>query len=250
MEHALQVAAQLERCIDVAIQHLSARDLEQLQALPSLVGGVQEALAAFRLRQQQASATSVSLEDEFAAFSEAIHGLVEALQSHDITRQQVEHALGRLSTAISSMTPMPIKETSSQAPSDTVPATEELRTRIDELHVSSEGSLACSQRIRAVAATLIAEVRLAADRFTVGELLAEALNRSRATLHQLSAGGSIDPARVGSSLQNLTEQYTMLAEREVHEPATAIAAPVAREESDCQAPPEPSGDLGEGVELL
>ena len=138
MEHALQVAAQLERCIGVAIQHLSARDLEQLQAFPSLVGGVQEALAAFRL--QQASATSVSLEREFAAFSEAIHGLVEALQFHDITRQQVEHALGRLSTAISSMTPMPIKETSSQAPSDTVPATEELRTRIDELHVSSEGS--------------------------------------------------------------------------------------------------------------
>jgi hypothetical protein len=372
----------LERCIGAAIQHLSARDLEQLQALPSLVGGVQEALAAFRLRQQQAGATSVSLEREFAAFSEAIHGLVEALQFHDITRQQVEHvidsvdhilseqygrrttsppsphhtavmelqrqqllgaaktfaasvqrihnelkhvakrgsemeaettlllglvaedhqssffcemercftgllaavgncaavndegarttaelqrmiaglqgcvdevraiwlqvnrlalnatieaihlgrageplsvvagsmqtlyadaeersgntedALGRLRTAISSVTPMPIQEASSQAPSDAIPVTEELRTRIDELHVSSEGSLACSQRIRAVAATLIAEVRLAADRFTVGELVAETLDRSCATLQQITAGRNIDSARVTSSLQN------------------------------------------------
>ena len=101
VEHALQAAARLERCIDTAIQHVSERDFEQLQALPSLVSAVQEALAAFRLRQQQASASSVSLDREFAAFSEAIHGLVEALQFHDITRQQVEHVVDSLDHILS-----------------------------------------------------------------------------------------------------------------------------------------------------
>jgi methyl-accepting chemotaxis protein len=96
VEHALQAVVGLEQYIDRAIQRLSEQDSQQLEALPSLVGAVQEALAAFRLRQQQANETSARLAREFAAFSEAIHCLVEALQFHDITRQQVEHVIESL----------------------------------------------------------------------------------------------------------------------------------------------------------
>ena len=70
MEHALQAAAGLECYIGRAIQHVSERDIQQLEALPSLVGAIQEALAAFRLRQQRQAQRPYGLADEFTAFSE------------------------------------------------------------------------------------------------------------------------------------------------------------------------------------
>jgi hypothetical protein len=96
VEDALQSAAGLQRRIDLAIRRVSERDLQQLQTLPSLVGAVEDALTAFRSRQERANVTSESLSREFAGFSEAIHGLVEAIQFHDITRQQAEHVIEAL----------------------------------------------------------------------------------------------------------------------------------------------------------
>jgi len=93
VERALQAAAGLESYIGRAIQHVSEGDSRQLEALPSLVSAIEEALAALRLRQQAASAASLRLADEFTGFTETINGLVEALQFHDITRQQVEHVV-------------------------------------------------------------------------------------------------------------------------------------------------------------
>ena len=431
VENALQAAVGMEQSISLAIQHLSRRDLQQLEALPSLVAAVQEALAAFRLRQQQANATSVSLAREFAAFSEAINGLVEALQFHDITRQQLEHviesldhilsdahsrgptrrpspadvavmdlqrqqllgaantfassvqrvkqglteaatrgyemeaetktllglvtedqqssffgdmercfagvlgavescaavqddtakttgelqrataalqscvddvrtiwlqvnrlalnatieaihlgpageplsvvagsmltlygnaeqrcnetgeSLATLRGAVSSMMPAPTQLPSSPVPSDSDAMTGELHMSITELGASSERSLACSKQISAVAATLCAEVRSASDRFTVGKLVEETLDRTCGILQKISAESSMEPARSTGGLEHFAAQYTMLAEREVHERATAKAGPSpSNEETDCRTTPAAPVDLGEGVELF
>ena len=90
---------------------------------------------------------------------------------------------------------------------------DELQTRIDELHASSERSLTCSKQISAVAATLCAEVRSASDSFTVGNLVDETLDRSCGMLQRITAESDIDPARAARGLEHLTAQYTMLAER-------------------------------------
>ena len=431
VEHALQVAAELEQSVGVAIQNLSDRDFQQLAALPSLVDAIQETLHAFRLRQEQAKATSVSLAGEFAAFSEAISDLVEALQFHDITRQQVEHviesldrllsdghghgstaypsphdaavidlqreqlldaaktfgasvqrvreglreiarrgsemeketkallglvgehqqssffcameshfrnvlaaagscaavnedaagtvgelqrsiarlqasaddlrtiwlqvnrlalnatieaihlgppgepltvvaesmqklyanseqrsgntedSLATLSSEVLSLALTPMQVPGSPVPADNVTDADELRTRIDELHASGERSLACSEQISAVAARLCAEVQSASDSFTVGKLVDQTLDRSCEILHRISGQSDIDPARAARGLEHLTTQYTMRAEREVHEKAMAKAAPLeSNNEPACPAIPAPPADLGEGVELF
>lgn len=431
VEHALQAAAGLEQYIDVAIQVVSDRDLQQLEALPSLVGTVQEALAAFRLRQQQANATSVSLAREFAAFSEAINRLVEALQFHDITRQQVEHviesldhvlsdcdgrgpttrlspadvgvmdlqrqqllgaaetfassvqrvkqeltqaatrgqemeaetktllgfvaedqqssffadmercfagvlgavescaavqddmtsttgelqrataglqscvddvrtiwlqvnrlalnatieaihlgpageplsvvagsmltlhgnaeqrsdetgdSLATLRGAVLSMIPASTHFPTSPVPSDSDAMLDELKTSIAELSASSERSLTCSKQISAIAAALCADVLSASDSFTVGKLVEETLDRSCGTLQRISAESDVDPARTTSGLEYLAAQYTMLAEREVHDRVTAKAvSSLSNEEPACPAALALPEDLGDGVELF
>jgi methyl-accepting chemotaxis protein len=431
VEHALQAAAGLEGYIGRAIQHVAERDTKQLEALPSLAGAIEEALTAFRLRQQTASATSLRLADEFMTFSGTINGLVEALQFHDITRQQVEHvveslehllaeardsrptacpspevvaimdlqrhqllgaartfeasveavnkelkqvaALGRkmegetktllglvaedqqssffqsmersfagvvaavascdavkddtarttaelrgtiaglhgciddlraiwlqvkmlamnatieavhlgpageplsvvagsmqilhsdaekhsgytedalanLSSAVLSMMPGSGEGPASPAPSDNTSMIDELKARMDELHASSERSLICSKHISAVAAALCSEVQSASDGFTVGNLVDETLDRSCGMLQRITAASGIDPARTTSRLEHLAAQYTMLAEREVHERATAKVFPAPKnDETDCRPTPAPPGDLGQGVELF
>lgn len=96
VEHALESAAGLEDYINLTMLRVSEVDSRQLKALPALVAAVERSLRAFRLRQQKAGTTSVRLGDEFKAFSEAIGGLVGALQVHDGTRQQVEHVVESL----------------------------------------------------------------------------------------------------------------------------------------------------------
>lgn len=431
VERALQAAAGMEGYIGRAIQHVSERDIQQLEALPSLVGAIEEALAAFRLRQQEASATSLRLAEEFTAFSETINGLVEALQFHDITRQQVEHvveslehlisdshhggptecpspegvavmdlqrhqllgaaktfeasvqrvnkelmqvaALGRkmeaetktllglvtedqqssffrrmersfsgvlaavascaavdddtasttaelrrtiaglqgciddlraiwlqvkrlamnatieavhlgpageplsvvagsmqthhsnaekhsgdaedslanLNSAVLSIMPVSSDGSASPTPSDNASMIDALTARMGELHASSERSVTCSKQISAVAATLCSNVRSAADSFTVGTLVDEMLDRSCGVLQRITAASDFDPVRATRGLEHLTAQYTMLAERQVHERATANVFPApSDEESDCRATPALPGDLGEGVELF
>ena len=431
VKHALQAAAGLESYIGRAIQRVSEGDIQQLEALPSLVSAIEAALAAFRSRQQEARAASLRLADQFTAFSEAINGLVEALQFHDITRQQVEHvveslehvlndahhsgstacpspevvgvvhlqrhqllsaantfeasvqrvtkelnqvaALGRrmeaetqallglvaedqqssffptmersfagvlgavancaavnddtagttaelrrtiaglkgcvddlraiwlqvnrlamnatieavhlgaageplsvvagsmqtlhsdaekrsaeteaslanLSSAALSMMPGSSGGAGATAPSDNVSMIDELKARMDELHASSERSFTCSKQISAVAATLCSEVRSAVDSFTVGNLVAETLNRSCGILQRITAAFEIDPVRATRRLEHLTARYTMLAEREVHERATARVFPEPSDEaSDCPGAPALPGDIGEGVELF
>lgn len=109
VEHALHVAGGLERCLDQTLQRVSKLDFQQLETLPAIVGEVEQSLQAFRLRQQQAATTSRGLAEEFESFCKAIGNLVIAVQSHDITRQRVEHVIESLEHVLdeSARTPGP-----------------------------------------------------------------------------------------------------------------------------------------------
>ncbi|WP_321478227.1 methyl-accepting chemotaxis protein [uncultured Paludibaculum sp.] len=431
VEHALGEAAELECYIGRAIQHISEGDSQQLAAIPSLVGAIEEVLGAFRLRQQEASATSLRLADEFTALSETINGLVEALQFHDITRQQVEHVIESLEDllndarhSVPTACPLPevvavvdlqrqqllgaaktfessvqrvnrelkqvaalghkmVAETrtllglvtedqqssffpkmerafagvlsaiasccvanddtvrtqaelrhtisglqgclddlrviwrrinrlainatieavhlgpageplsvvagsmqtlylnaekrsgetedslanlrsavmsivlgsndgpAASEPSANASIVDELKARVDELHASSERSVAYSKRIGAVSATLYSDVRSASEGFAVGDLVAETLDRTCGTLQRITAASDIDAVHAARGLEHLAAQYTMLAEREVHERATATVFPApSNEEMNRRAATAPPGDLGDGVELF
>jgi len=430
VENALQAAAGLDQRIDLTIRQISVLDVQQLKALPSLVGAVEESLQAFRLRQQRAQATSASLASEFRSFSEAINGVVTALQFHDITRQQIEHvveslaplagngdsysrtslpsadelavielqrrqllgaaeafaasvqqvkleleqivsrgremagvakkllglaedergsffermercfagvlaavsnstalndettkaaaelqrtiarlqacihdiraiasginqlainatieavhlgaageplsvvavamqtlradaekrsteiesSLGALNAAVLSMIPPAEQAPESALRCDNAAVTEELRMRIDELHLSSARSLTCSQQISAAANTLCDDVQLAANGFTVGTLFCQTLDGCCGVLQRIAAEADTHPAGVAGVLQHLTVRYTMQSEREVHESAMAQIKPgTSSDEQYRLAVPVSPGDWGDSVELF
>jgi hypothetical protein len=96
VEHALSVATLLEERIQATIERRSNQDLRQLKALPPIVRAVEEDLAAFRQRQEQANETSAHLDVEFGSFTGSVNNLATALQFHDITRQRIEHVVESL----------------------------------------------------------------------------------------------------------------------------------------------------------
>lgn len=402
----------------------------QLKELPSLVGAVGESLEAFRLRQQQANATSARLANEFNSFSEALNGVVTALQFHDITRQQIEHVvealvhlagdgdsgsrtrrlsadevavmevqrrqlvgaaeafaasvervkrelgqiasrgremageantllglaggqqssffdqmercfagvlaavagctalndetanamgelqrtvaglqdciadirtialginrlalnsaieavrlgaageplgvvagamqtlradvemrsddtenlLAALSGAVLSMIQPAAQTPESDQGYGHASVTDELRTRIDELHGSSEHSLTRSQQISAAAATLCAEVQLASESFTVGAQGHKILDRCCGVLQRIVVESGVQTTGATSGMKHLAARYTMQSERDVHQMATGqVNLATSPEEESRVTVPVPTGDFGDNVELF
>lgn len=430
VSHALEAATALEKRIDLIIKYVSTQDTQQLEALPSVLCTVREALEAFGLRQNEAAATSVSLGNNFGSFSEALHGLVAALQFHDITRQRIEHVIeslkqllseasrrgrasrpkpedagvielqcqqllgagetfatsvqqvkreleqiairgramvgetvallgsaaedqqssffnqmescfagvlagvskcaaldaeteravaelelamaslgtcvqeigattleinhlainstiraehlgpagaplsvvaGALQTlhadtrdrqgeterwlaafdeALLSLKPVASPEAAGGAPSSSIGVIDEMQTRIKDLHASNGASLTCRERISEAAARLSADVQAASDRFNIGALVEETLERCRGELHKISAEASPGTSGPGHSLEHLAAQYTMAAEREVHEKATAKTMGEPSPEEPATAAISAGDGFGENVELF
>jgi len=93
VENALHTASQLIPRVETALA--SAKALEQRQAndLPSMISGVLAHVAAFGDIQKRAHDSSVRMRSTSGAISDAFKKLIVSLQVHDITRQQVEHAI-------------------------------------------------------------------------------------------------------------------------------------------------------------
>lgn len=430
VDHALTAAAALEKRIDSILQYVSAQDIRQLEALPSLLGAVREALDAFGLRQSEAVAASARLANEFGAFSEALNSLVAALQFHDITRQRIEHvieslkqvlsnagsrgrascpkpeeaavielqclqllgagetfaasvqgvkqeleqiaargrAMGRetmallgstaedqrssffnemegcfagvlsgvskcgaldqetaravmeleraiasLSTcvqdirsttleinhlainstiraehlgaagaplsvvagalqtlhadarnrqaatesvltafhgALLSLKPVASPDSVGGAPSGNTGVIDELRRRIDDLHVSSGSSVTCRERISEAAGQLSRDVQAAADSFHIGALVEQTLSRCCGALQNIRARSRSGSGGANFRLEHLAAQYTMSVEREVHEQATATTMPRPSPEEPATSAASAGGGLGENVELF
>ena len=96
IESALDKAAQLTAPIESVLQRVSALHQGEAQDLPRVIAGVLESLQSFRDMQDRTHDASVRLGTRYGAISEAFNKLIVSIQFHDITRQQVEHAIETL----------------------------------------------------------------------------------------------------------------------------------------------------------
>jgi len=100
-EGVMRTAGELDAGARAALSQGAALRAKELEDLKSLGAGVQGSLEEFEGRRRAAGQASREQALQYASVSEAIDNLVESIQFHDITRQQVEHvaqalrALGR-----------------------------------------------------------------------------------------------------------------------------------------------------------
>ncbi|SPF38964.1 hypothetical protein SBA4_2270013 [Candidatus Sulfopaludibacter sp. SbA4] len=100
-EGVLEAASRLDRSVQSAVRSGSGIRARELREMPALISGVTGSMAAFKERQRKARDASVSQAGRNREVCEAIDHLVESIQFHDITRQQIEHvaqALAELGT--------------------------------------------------------------------------------------------------------------------------------------------------------
>jgi len=88
----IEASAELDTRVRAALAAVSTLRREELKGLPRAVAEVLESVRALEDRQGRASEASLREAADYREISGAIADLVNALQFHDITRQQVEHA--------------------------------------------------------------------------------------------------------------------------------------------------------------
>jgi hypothetical protein len=81
----------LDRGVQSAIRRGSVLRATQLRELPAMIGGVIDGLRSFDERCLRAVETSARQAIQYEALCGAVDDLVESVQFHDITRQQIEH---------------------------------------------------------------------------------------------------------------------------------------------------------------
>jgi hypothetical protein len=87
----LEASIQLDRGVQSAIRRGSDLRATQLKELPATIAGVIEGLRSFEERRTRAVETSAGQAVQYRALCGAVDDVVESVQFHDITRQQIEH---------------------------------------------------------------------------------------------------------------------------------------------------------------
>jgi hypothetical protein len=90
-ERILDASGRLDRNVQSAILRGSGLRATQLAELPAMIDGVMDSLRSFDERRARASDSSVRQAAQYEALCGAVDDLVESIQFHDITRQQIEH---------------------------------------------------------------------------------------------------------------------------------------------------------------
>ncbi len=106
------------------------------------------------------------------------------------------------------------------------------------LHSAQEMTFGRTRMVSGLAARLAADIEQVCRRFGDQHLFLEALEDSIAGLEEMVTRAGWNAAEGGASLEDLRVQYTMHAERKVHD-AAVVAAPAAAD-----------GELGDNVELF
>jgi methyl-accepting chemotaxis protein len=96
IESALNIADSLVPPIEKARQEIASLQEEQAKYLPSLISETQASLSSLRYAESRGHDSSVRLEAQYKAISEAFKKLIVSVQFHDITRQQLEHVMESL----------------------------------------------------------------------------------------------------------------------------------------------------------
>jgi hypothetical protein len=95
-ERVIETSSLLDHEVQSALLRSADLRRTQLKELPALISGVIASLKSFEERQRWAVEASARQAEQHAKVSAAIDGLVESIQFHDITRQQVEHVVEAL----------------------------------------------------------------------------------------------------------------------------------------------------------
>ena len=95
-EGVVEASSQLDQGVQSAIRSGSDLRARQLRELPALIAGVIHGLQSFEERQRRAGESSARQAAQYEALCDAVDGVVESVQFHDITRQQIEHVVQAL----------------------------------------------------------------------------------------------------------------------------------------------------------
>ncbi len=95
-ERVLEASSQLEQCLQTAIYKGSGLHNRQLAELRSLIGSVMESVQSFEEARRQAHEAGSRQSAQHQDVCAALDSLVQSIQFHDITRQQIEHVLRSL----------------------------------------------------------------------------------------------------------------------------------------------------------
>ncbi len=95
-EGVLEASYGLDHEIQSAMRRGAELQATQLQELPALIAGVMDGLKSFDERRNWALESSGQQAAQYAAVCGSIDDLVESIQFHDITRQQIEHVIEAL----------------------------------------------------------------------------------------------------------------------------------------------------------
>ena len=90
-EGILASSARLDQGVQSALLISSSLKTRQRNELPALISGAIGNLKAFHQRRQRAAEASARQADQYGAVCDALDGVVQSVQFHDITRQQIEH---------------------------------------------------------------------------------------------------------------------------------------------------------------
>jgi methyl-accepting chemotaxis protein len=92
----LNIAVQMDQHIQEALQLGFDLQSRQLSELRSLIDGIMDSLRSFEQRRLQAQEATIRQAADHEKMCQALDNLVQSLQFHDITRQQIEHVIGSL----------------------------------------------------------------------------------------------------------------------------------------------------------
>lgn len=92
-QHALDVSQALDQQVRSAIDSGNQFRRTQLTNIPAVIATVSDSLQALEQGRRLALESSTRQSSQYAAVCDAIDDLVGSIQFHDITRQQVEHAI-------------------------------------------------------------------------------------------------------------------------------------------------------------
>jgi len=95
-ERVIEASGRLDQEVQSAIRTGEELRIAQNKELPALIASVLDSLGELEQRRQLALESSSRQAAQYTAICQALEGVVESIQFHDITRQQVEHVAGAL----------------------------------------------------------------------------------------------------------------------------------------------------------
>jgi hypothetical protein len=226
-------------------------------SLEEMIGQMRSSIAEIRateIRIQRISTNASVQATHLGAPGVALNVIAEVMQrlalDSNRTTEEVAATLDAMSDAasrVSGRSPDP----ASGALSITSHVIAEMRRAVEELHASSESSFGRVNQIMELGARLAGDIGAVRSGFSAGAMFAATVQRVRGELEEIGSRLSKTSLRAApaQALQHYGGNYTMQAERDVHQAvATGSALPPVPAEVSKNASTD--GELGDNIELF